>query len=147
MTFDEIHLVAVKNQRPFCIILTDTTEDLSKEYIQSLQGDFNDLTGGAVFDIVDVSSAESKGYIKWLTPVSFPLTCVFSNTGELIDLIPGAAKETFLYTEQALKEQKITDYHWPNRFGRNKADVVPLLNQLFTLKKKYRYRQLSMERI
>jgi len=72
--------------------------------------------------------------MKWLCPLSLPLTCVFSDTGTLIDLIPGATKETFLYTTEAISDMKITNYHYPNRFKIPKYNVIHLLNQVLKCK-------------
>ncbi len=62
------------------------------------------------------------------------MTCIFSINGELIDLIPGAAKETFLYSEEAIKTMKTTDFHLPNRFNMNKKRIIPHLNNLLQQK-------------
>ena len=62
--------------------------------------------------------------MKWLCPLSLPLTCVFSDTGTLIDLIPGATKETFLYTTEAISDMKITNYHYPESWYVRVSKVV-----------------------
>ena len=128
-SFEKVLQIAKLKDKPFCIVLTDSAQRLSSEYLESLKHDYEYLTKKAVFNIVDISSKESEWYLKTLNPVSFPLTCIFSKEGQLIDLIPGAAKESFLYTDQALTHKEITEYHWPNRFNRNKESVVPFLAQ------------------
>ena len=133
-TFEEVFAFAKQKDQPFCVVLVDSTQALSKEYLQSLRTDYYYITDKAVFNIIDISSKNSEEYVKALTPVSLPLACIFSPNGQLIDLIPGAAKESFLYSEQAIQKQTMTEYHWPNRFGRNKESVVPLLTQLFLFK-------------
>ena len=70
-------------------------------------------TSKAIYNIADVNVSSNAWYMKWLCPLSLPLTCVFSDTGTLIDLIPGATKETFLYTTEAISDMKITNYHYP----------------------------------
>lgn len=130
--FEDVRRLAMEADKPFCIVLLDSTKGLSKEYIQSLQHNYDYLTQKAVFNIIDISSGESSWYIKWLLPMSLPLTCVFSSNGQLIDLIPGVAKESFLYTDQAIESQRITEYHWPNSFQKNKKSAVPLLGGLLS---------------
>lgn len=129
-TFDGVLKIAQQKNQSFCVVLTDSTQGFSREYVESLQGDYSYITNKAVFNVIDISAEESEWYIKWLTPVSLPLACVFTPDGQLIDLIPGAAKESFLYTDQAIETHEITAYHWPNRFQRNKQMIVPLLKQV-----------------
>ncbi|GEM_PF-400014 len=127
-TFDE--LLALADEQPFCVVLTDTTQNLSKEYLQLLKADYNSMAKKAVVNLIDISMKESEWYIKWLKPVSLPLTCVFSADGQLLDLIPGSAKESFLYTKQAIENEKMTAYHWPNSFQRSKNELIPFLDQV-----------------
>ncbi|GHE36963.1 DUF1573 domain-containing protein [Sphingobacterium griseoflavum] len=132
LTFAEVQQIAQQKEQPFCVVLTDSAQELSNEYIQLLKGEYGYLAKKAVFTVLDIRDEESARYIKWLTPVSLPLACVFSPDGQLIDLIPGAAKESFLYTNEAITNRHITAYHWPNRFQKNKQAVVPFLNQAWT---------------
>lgn len=91
-------------------------------------------TSKAIYNIADVNVSSNAWYMKWLCPLSLPLTCVFSDTGTLIDLIPRATKETFLYTTEAISDMKITNYHYPNRFKIPKYNVIHLLNQVLKCK-------------
>ncbi|MDR2272477.1 MAG: DUF1573 domain-containing protein [Sphingobacterium sp.] len=129
-TYEEILKTAQQKKLPFCIVLTDSTQSPSKEYLESINGTYNYIADNAIFNIIDVSSKESKVYLKTFVPTSLPLTCIFSSDGKLIDLIPGIAKESFLYMEQAFKEGKTTQYHWPNSFQKNKETLMPILKQL-----------------
>ena len=134
-SFDDIHSIAELQNKPFCIVLTDDSiSNLSKEYIFQLNERYKHLSDKAIFNISDISHAENEWCIKWLDPISIPLTCVFYPDGKLFDLIPGVSKETFLYIEEAIKKSKTTDFHWPNRFGMNKKDLVPLLSSLLQQK-------------
>lgn len=133
--FEEVYSSSIIEKSPFCIVLVDSAQGASKNYLQHLQEHYNHLTNKAVYNIVDINLEENKWYIKWLYPVSTPLTCVFSPQGELIDLIPGVSKESFLYSEEAVINTKTTDFHWPNRFKMNKKEVVPLLNSLLEQKR------------
>lgn len=133
--FEDICSLANTNNRPFCIVLSDSTQILSKEYFMYLQKNYKYLTEKAIYNIiVDINSPENGWYIKWLCPVSIPLTCIFSADGALIDLIPGAAKETFLYTDLALKEREATNYHCPNRFKLDKVELISAIGDVLQAK-------------
>ena len=84
--------------------------------------------------MADINVSVNEWYIKWLCPVTTPLTCVFSPEGDLVDLIPGATRETFLYSKEAINNLGPTDFHWPNYFHRNKKELIPLLNNLLEQK-------------
>lgn len=134
-SFDNIYSLAEIQNKPFCIVLTDdSSSNLSKEYIFQLNENYKYLLNKAIFNLSDINHTENEWYIKWLNPVSIPLTCVFYPDGKLIDIIPGTSKETFLYIGEAIKKSKVTDFHWPNRFGMNKKDLVPLLSSLLQQK-------------
>lgn len=134
VSFEDICSTAMMHDSPFCIVLSDTSNNLSKEYIYQLKKNYDYLYEKSFYNIIDISNKKNEWYLKWLRPVSFPLTCVFSSDGTLIDLIPGASKETFLYTAEAIKYLIFTDFHWPNFFEMNKKQVVPLLNDILIQK-------------
>ena len=128
--FECLQMKAAIKNKPFVIVLIDSTQDASRRYLQQLLTTYKHLTKNAIYNIVDISNKDNQWYIKWLLPASLPLTCVFSPTGKLIDLIPGTSRESFLYTEEAIKNMEATVFHWPNRFGMNKKEVIPLLGKL-----------------
>ncbi|MDR2954690.1 MAG: DUF1573 domain-containing protein [Prevotella sp.] len=134
-SFESICSLAYTNNSPFCIVLIDSTQYLSKEYFLHLQGEYKGLTNKAIYNIIDINSDENNWYLKWLCPISIPLTCVFSPDGVLIDLIPGVSKESFLYSEEAIKNMETTEFHWPNRFKMNKKKIIPLFNDILELKR------------
>lgn len=132
--FEDICSIAYKNKKAFCIVLIDSTQKLSQEYCLNLKKKEFTATNKTIYNIVDINISSNEWYMKWLCPLSLPLTCVFSDDGTLIDLIPGATKETFLYTTKALSDMKETNYHYPNRFKLSKHTVIPLLNQVLKCK-------------
>lgn len=134
VSFDDVRASALSEHRPFCIVLIDSTENMSKEYESFLMDEYKYLMNSSIYNFIDIHSPENDWYLKWLTPASRPLTCVFSYEGELIDLIPGATKESFLYTKEALKSLTTTDFHWPNLFEKNKKSLIPLLNLMLKQK-------------
>lgn len=131
-SFEDICSIANTNKEAFCIVLVDSTQELSREYCLKNK-EFID-TNNAFYNIIDVNIPSNGWYMKWLCPLSLPLTCVFSEDGTLIDLIPGATKETFLYTDKAISDKKITKYHYPNRFKLPKYTAISLLNQVLECK-------------
>lgn len=133
-SFEDICSIAYKNEKAFCIVLVDSTQELSRRYCLNLKNKGFVDTSKAIYNIADVNISSNAWYMKWLCPLSLPLTCVFSDTGTLIDLIPGATKETFLYTTEAISDMKITNYHYPNRFKIPKYNAIHLLNQVLKCK-------------
>lgn len=134
--FEEICQLAHEAGRPFCVVLTDSLQSLSREYADALGSRYSRLTGQAVYCIADVGNPSNGWYLKWLNPHTLPLTCVFSPEGDLVDLIPGAARETFLYAEEAIDGLSATGFHWPNSFKMNKPRVLPPLNGLLQYKRR-----------
>lgn len=132
--FEEIRSNALHKESPFCLVLVDSSKDASRDYLKHLHEDYGHLTDKAIYNIIDLTKEENKWYVKWLCPISTPLACVFSSEGDLIDLIPGISKESFLYTGEALQNVKVTDFHWPNRFQMNKKQVIPYLDNLLKQK-------------
>ena len=106
-TFEHVCSLANKSKEAFCVVLVDSTQRLSQKYLLNLNN---------------------------TNLVSLPLTCVFSSDGVLIDLIPGATKETFLYTKEILSSLTMTKFHYPNRFNLSKSRIIPLLNQILECK-------------
>lgn len=135
ISFDDISASVGKTDKLFCITLADSAQVSYGKYIKSLNKDYDHLKSKAFFNIVDINKDENKWFLKWLNPTFLPLTCVFSNEAQLIDVIPGATKETFLYIEEALKNKMPTNFHWPNRFNANKKTVIPFLNNVLETKK------------
>lgn len=134
-TFEDIYSLASKNKEAFCVVLVDSTQKLSQKYLLNLNNKHLLSTDNVIYNMVDVNSSSNEWYMKWLCPISLPLTCVFSPEGVLVDLIPGAAKETFLYTQEALSNMVTTKFHYPNRFNLNKSEIIPLLNQVLVYKR------------
>lgn len=129
-SFKEMCVLAQGKSKPFCIVLVDSVQNSSKNYQTYVQGNYKYLTKKAIYNMVDIGNVKNDWYVKWLCPTTTPLTCLFSSQGELIDIIPGSSREAFLYSNESIKQMSITDFHWPNRFGMNKKEVIPLLNNV-----------------
>ena len=133
-TFEHVCSLANKSKEAFCVVLVDSTQRLSQKYLLNLNNTNLVSENKVIYNILDINSLSNEWYMKWLCPVSLPLTCVFSSDGVLIDLIPGATKETFLYTKEILSSLTMTKFHYPNRFNLSKARIIPLLNQILECK-------------
>lgn len=129
-SFEDIYLLAKKSNSPFCIVLIDSCQELSREYSLHLCGDYRYLAKKSIYNFINIRTLKNEWYLKWLCPISMPLTCVFSSEGRLLDLIPGSDKESFLYVEKVLTTMTTTEYHWPNQFQMNKIAVLPFLNSI-----------------
>lgn len=135
ISFEEIQNNALAQNSPFCVVLIDSSDYMSKEYISFLEKDYNYLLNSALYNIAEINDESNNWYLKWLCPASIPLTCIFTSNGSLVDLIPGVSKESFLYTEEVIKSLTTSDFHWPNRFNINKKQAVPLLNNILIQKR------------
>ncbi|MBR2359446.1 MAG: DUF1573 domain-containing protein [Bacteroidaceae bacterium] len=127
-SFDDIYAYANKLGLNYCIVMLDSTQDLSKQYETKLKNEF--LSESFICNLVDINDSANEWYVKWLCPTSLPLTCVFFFDGTLIDIIPGATKESLLYTKDALEKGVRTNFHFANRFNKKKKHLIPLYNQI-----------------
>lgn len=132
-SFEETCTIASRKGKSFCITLIDSTKELSQKYCSYMKNE-RLITNQAIYNIIDVNLPSNEWYIKWICPLSLPLTCVFSSKGELIDLIPGSTKETFLYIKEVVFNKEMTKFHYPNRFHLDKSEIIPLLNQMLKSK-------------
>ena len=132
-TFQDIVSIANRKNKAFCIVLIDSTQNSTQKHCFNIRSKKR-IADNAIYNIVDINFSPHEWYMKWVYPMSLPLTCIFSKDGLLVDLIPGATKETFLYTKEAISNMKMTKYHYPNRFNLTKQRVIPLLNQILKCK-------------
>lgn len=127
-SLETVYALAKRHERNYCVVLLDSTQNLSKQYEKRLKQNLS--SDNAIYNIVDVNIPENMWYIKWLCPLSLPLTCVFTFDGTLIDIIPGSNKESLLYTKDALSKGVRTKFHFVNRFNVKKENIIPLYNQI-----------------
>ncbi len=82
-----------------------------------------------VCNFVDVTQPENLWYVKLLLPEVLPLTCVFSSSGNLIDLIPGFSRESMLYIEDAISNDAANlDFHYNRRYNSDKLSFIRYAN-------------------
>ena len=129
-SFEYIASISLMENKDFCIVLADFHEKSYSKYKSRLEKVIDLYPRQVIYNFVDVNNLMSDKYIKWLAPISLPVTCVFSYKGRLIDIVPGMANESLLYVEKALENGEITQYHYPNRFNSNKEQLIPFLNNV-----------------
>ncbi len=133
-SFAESRQISQDLQLPFCIILYDSLQNTPQEYLDKIHANKIRLNKG-VFNFIDIAADKSKWYNKLLSPQTLPVTCIFSSSGELIDLIPGSSKESLLYTKEALTNQKANyEFHYNQKYGNNKLNIVSDINSILRLK-------------
>lgn len=119
---------------PFCLVLYDSMGVASQEYINAIYSSGLKVEDG-LFNLVNVADKENSWYVKLLAPQVLPLNCVFTATGELIDLIPGGTKESLLYTKEALNNQTANqEYHYNQMYGDNKICLISDIDNTIHLK-------------
>ena len=130
--FSVIQKEAEEKQQNFCVILLDTTSLTSKIYEEYLR---NSKMSG-LFNFIDVWTSESEWYQQWLYTKASPITCIFSSSGILIDIIPGASRRCFKCIKEVMEDGKMCeDLAFYNNFSMSeKEDIIPLLNDIFQLK-------------
>ncbi len=127
-------LLNICKTRKICFVLADTSSLEFKKYINNLRAYHNHLSQTAIINVIDVYNPQNRWYLKWLNPVSYPLTGILDNRLNLIDLIPGASYESLSYIDDCLEKGTTTPFHWPNHFGNTKEELLKPLSDLLDLK-------------
>lgn len=116
--------------------MVDSSSTMRELYQDNLVNKYTNLPEKALFNIVDISLPDNKWFEEWLCPIYVPLTCVFSSSGELLDLIPGMSYEGFSYMEKTIKDERISpEFPCRNRFSMNKSEYVIFMNDILSLDK------------
>ena len=134
LPLDSLSEMAIDGERSYCVSLVDDSEHFTRKLEAYLTSD-EWTSKPAIYNIVDVRQPQNEWWLKWLAPVSLPVTCVFTRDGHLADLIPGMAKESFLYICQAVKDERLTGFHYPNNFKKEKSLLLPWLDCVLECKK------------
>ena len=135
-SFTEIQKISQEVNLPFCLILYDSSQVASKEYIERLYYKKNNMNPNrGLFNLINITFDENKWYEKLLSPQLIPLTCVFAASGELIDLVPGSSKESLSYTEKALITQKANlEFHYNRKYDVEKIKIINNMNNILQLR-------------
>lgn len=133
-SFAESQQISQDLQLPFCIVLYDSLQNTTQEYLDKFHANKIHLNK-SVFNFVDITVDKNKWYNKLLSPQTLPLTCIFSSSGKLIDLIPGSSKESLLYTEKAIIKQITNlEFHYNRKYGVEKIEIISDINNILQLK-------------
>ena len=121
---------AEENQR-FCIVLLDTADVTSKIYEERLEKS----NIGAIFNVINTEMPQNSWYRQWLYSNSAPITCIFTSSGELVDIIPGASRKCFNCIKQVVKKDLMCkELKYYNNFSMEKRELIPLLNEILQCK-------------
>ena len=137
-SYDEVSKKAIKQKEPYCIVLIDSTDNKDNKYI-SLLGNYLKTSRNIICNIIDVNTVEGQWLFKSLSPQILPTTCVFNQESSFVDIIPGSAKESLLYTQLAIDEETTTNFHLPNRFNLQKSKLIPLIEIVLATKVNLEY--------
>ena len=127
-SIEETKIIAHDMHSGYCIVLLDSTQILSRQYREKIENSI--IEEPTIYNLVDINIPENEWFLKWLCPISLPLTCVFSKDGNLLDLIPGSTRESLLYANDAMSKECTTDFHYINRFDQKKEHLIPILNHI-----------------
>lgn len=133
-SFNEISDTAKKPNLPFCIVLFDSINFSSIEYINVLN-EYKTSSNSVICNFVNIHFKGNQWYSKLLSPQIYPITCVFNRIGELIDIIPGSSKESFAYIDKVINtEEPCLEFHYNQKYDKDKIEVIRYYNSVIELK-------------
>ena len=83
--FDRLYRRAVSEGRPFCIILANT----DSIDVESIAQEYDQYKNSLILKIINVSKEENEWCLKWLGNRTVPQACLFTDKGDLVDIIIG----------------------------------------------------------
>lgn len=135
LSYDRIVDIAQDKKYPICVFVYDS-ESLPIENFINYFSQFSSVKK-AIFDYVDVNQDEASSFVKIFQPQIFPFACIFTDTGKLIDIVPGYSKESVLYINKALKSKKMNyDFHYNGKYGNEKSELITLYDAIIELEQK-----------
>lgn len=129
--FDKIDSLATLRQLPYCLVLLD-----SIGFVSATESDNPFITlhsRKAIINYVNVDLESNTWYLKILQPQLLPVSCIFYG-GSLIDVIPGASKESIVYLNSVLQKKIMSDYHYNQLYGNKKKTKFIEYEQLIRVK-------------
>ena len=138
LSFDEVKELALKENKPFCIILSKTNCPPCQPFIEALSEKRHKLLKKAYFVVVDAEQAGDKWYLEWSMNMAFPSTFIFSPTGELKTIVLGSVAASFECIEDVLNDNMAcAKFMFKHRFGDVSYDeVIGMLNDVLRCKQK-----------
>lgn len=133
--YGEILKIAQEAQLPFCIVLVDDSCKVSIVYKKVLKKR-SDLLSSAIFNFVDFSNKDYIEYKYWLGSDSAPMTCVFSQDGELKSIIYGASECAFndIYASTRCDSSSLFGFGFHSVIGES-ANIIEALNYIWKSQK------------
>jgi Protein of unknown function (DUF1573). len=126
--FDEITDIAKGDDRMLCIVLIDTSECSFSGYLNR-KNEFCKPEEVPIYNLVNKDSASYHWLSKILLPQVYPITCVLNSSGELIDVIPGDSKESFLYIDKVISDKNpAMEFHYNRLYSFDKSRFLKAAN-------------------
>lgn len=134
--FAKVKAIASEKKLPFCIVFNDSLSLISSEYIGVIKT-YQTPINSAIYNFVNINLENNKWYTKLFSPQIYPVTCVFSPLGQLIDLIPGSSKESFAYIAKVINTMcPCAEFHYNQQYDKDKAEIINFTNRAIAIKLK-----------
>lgn len=144
---EEIITLAQDKNQPFCVVLIDSLHMTANEYINAISK-CKILQKGVLFNFISIDLNENKWYSKLLAPQIYPVSCIFSPKGELIDLVPGISNESVAYINQVITtKQPCLEFHYNQKYDKDKIEIIHYTNDAIKLKSKIEEGQYVINKI
>lgn len=116
---------------PFCVVLYDSLYN-TNVYVDRVKS----MTSKRfIVDFINIDQERNQWYVKLLTPQILPVTCVFNERGNLLDILSGDSREVFLYTESSIINGRMNaDYHYNQNYGDDKKRMIAIYDGIFKYK-------------
>jgi hypothetical protein len=135
--FEYVKGLAEKANKPFCIVISNADCPPCTSFIEKLEGQSNNPTDKAIFNIVNVSLPENKWYQQWICSVATPTTCIFSPQGELKAIVSGSKELCLDCIDSSIGGDTACSGHlYKSRFQSN-VEPIPALNMVLECKLKF----------
>lgn len=127
--------IAREKNQLFCCVLIDSLSDEMKLF-NGFVNTNKQISDKVLFNFIEVTDSCNFWYIQWLRPVSNTVSCVFSPSGELINLINGGTYESFVALKKSIVNND-NEYFFPNKWNMAKDTIIPFMNEVLQCKIKY----------
>ena len=117
----------------FCIVLHDSITHIHNDYINKLSA-LCINTKKVNINFVNIDDNSNQWYYKILRPQILPVTCIFNESGKLIDIIPGNSIESMRYIANTIKTSKINpEFHFNQKYDFEKIQLIKYFDSIFKL--------------
>ena len=94
--------LAKNEERNFCLILVpDSNYIIDKHFVEKVSQNVKDKSDAVIY-VADVSKEQNNWLAQWIPSSSYPITCVFSYEGVVLDCIWGDSYESIETIKQVV---------------------------------------------